>query len=97
MNGNVSTADGMDSCCSNGRRNAPHCKCLSLLEQEQSNMLRSLLAEFGVLIPREAGAAVKCAKGGLQEEKPALLAMAIDVLKQPTHQLVAMHVRFQWF
>jgi hypothetical protein len=51
MNGSVSKADGVDSWCSNGRCNAPHYKCLSLLEQEQSNMLRSLLAEFGVLIP----------------------------------------------
>ena len=62
-----------------------------------SNMLRSLLAEFGVIIPQGTGAAVKYAKGVLEGEKPVLPQIAIDVLRQLSHQLVAMHLRFRWY
>lgn len=62
-----------------------------------SNMLRSLLAEFGVIIPQGTGAAVKYAKGVLEGEKPALPEIAVDVLRQLSHQLVAMHLRFRWY
>ncbi|WP_166416231.1 IS110 family RNA-guided transposase [Cochlodiniinecator piscidefendens] len=62
-----------------------------------SNMLRSLLAEFGVIIPQGTGAAVKYAKGVLEGEKPALPEIAIDVLRLLSHQLVAMHLRFRWY
>ena len=60
-------------------------------------MLRSLLAEFGVIIPQGTGAAVKYAKGVLEGEKPALPQIAIDVVRQLSHQLVAMHLRFRWY
>ncbi|WP_417268755.1 IS110 family transposase [Celeribacter sp.] len=59
-----------------------------------SNMLRSLLAEFGVIIQQGTGAAVKYAKDVLEGEKPAIPEFAIDVLSQFSHQLVAM--RFRW-
>ncbi len=62
-----------------------------------SNMLRSLFAEFGVIIPQGTGAAVKYATGVLEGEKPALPQIAIDVLRQLSHQLVAMHLRFRWY
>ncbi len=62
-----------------------------------SNMLRSLLAEFGVIIPQGTGTAVKYAKGVLEGEKPALPQIAVDVLRQLSHQLVAMHLRFRWY
>lgn len=60
-------------------------------------MLCSFLAEFGVIIPQGTGAAVKYAKGVLEGEKPALPEVAVDVLSQLGHQLVAMHLCFRWY
>ena len=62
-----------------------------------SNMLRGLLVEFGIIIPQGTGAAVKYAKGVLDGEKPGLPEVAIDVLKNLSHQLVALHLRFRWY
>lgn len=62
-----------------------------------TNMPRSLLAEFGVIIPQGTEAAVKYAKSALEGEKPALSEIAIDVLRQLSQQLVAMHLRFRWY
>tara|TARA_R110002049_G_scaffold29972_1_gene101854 strand:+ start:23419 stop:24327 length:909 start_codon:yes stop_codon:yes gene_type:complete len=62
-----------------------------------SNMLRSLLVEFGVIIPQGTGAAIKCAKGVLEGEKPALPQIPVDVLRRLSHQLVAMHLRYRWY
>ena len=58
---------------------------------------RRRLAEFGVIIPEGTGAAIKYAKGVLEGEKPALPQIAVDVLRQLSHQLVAMHLRFRWY
>ena len=60
-------------------------------------MLRSLFAEFCVIIPQGTGAAVKYAKGVQEGENPALPQIATDVLRQLSHQLVAMHLRFRWY
>lgn len=54
-----------------------------------SNMLRSLLVEFGIIIAQGTGNAVKFAKRILDGDRPALPEIAIDVLKQLNHQLVA--------
>lgn len=62
-----------------------------------SNMLRSLLVEFGIIIAQGTGSAVKFAKSILDGDRPALPEIAIDVLKQLSHQLVAMHLRLRWY
>ena len=62
-----------------------------------SNMLRSLLVEFGIIISQGTGSAVKFAKGILDGDKLDLPEIATDVLKQLSHQLVAMHLRLRWY
>lgn len=60
-----------------------------------SNMLRSLLAEFGINIAQGTGSAVKFAKGVLDGDKPSLPEVAMDVLANLSAQLVALHLRFR--
>ena len=65
---------------------------------QTSNMLRSLLAEFGIIIAQGIGAAIKYAKGILDGEKEHdLPEVAVDVLENLAHQLVALHLRSRWY
>jgi transposase len=62
-----------------------------------SNMLRGLLAEFGIVIAQGIGSAVKFAKGVLDGDKPGIPEVAIDVLGNLSNQLVALHLRVRWY
>jgi transposase len=62
-----------------------------------SNMLRGLLAEFGIVIAQGIGSAVKFAKGVLDGESPDIPEVAVDVLTSLSHQLVALHLRVRWY
>jgi len=62
-----------------------------------SNMLRGLLAEFGIVIAQGIGSAVRFAKGVLDGDKPGIPEVAIDVLGNLSNQLVALHLRVRWY
>lgn len=62
-----------------------------------SNMLRGLLAEFGIVIAQGVGSAIKFAKGVLDGDKPGIPDVAIDVLANLSNQLVALHLRVRWY
>jgi transposase len=62
-----------------------------------SNMLRGLLAEFGIVITQGIGSAVKFAKGVLDGDTPRIPEVAIDVLGNLSNQLVALHLRVRWY
>jgi transposase len=61
------------------------------------NMLRGLLAEFGIVIAQGIGSAIKFAKNVLDGDKPGIPEVAIDVLSNLSHQLVALHLRVRWY
>ncbi len=58
-----------------------------------SNMLRGLLAEFGIVIAQGIGSAVKFAKDVLDNDCPDIPEVAADVLINLSNQLVALHLR----
>lgn len=60
-------------------------------------MLRGLLAEFGIVIAQGIGSAIKFAKNVLDGDKPGIPEVAIDVLSNLSHQLVALHLRVCWY
>ena len=62
-----------------------------------SNMLRGLLAEFGIVIAQGIGSAIKFAKSVLDGDKPGIPEVAIDVLGNLSNQLVALHLRVRWY
>ena len=62
-----------------------------------SNMLRGLLAEFGIVIAQGIGSAIKFAKGVLDGDKPGIPEVAVDVLSNLSNQLVALHLRVRWY
>jgi transposase len=62
-----------------------------------TNMLRALLAEFGIVIAQGVGSAIRLAKQVLDGEKPQLPEVALDVLHNLSHQLVALHLRVTWY
>lgn len=51
-----------------------------------SNMLRGLLAEFGIVIAQGVGSAVKFAKGVLDGDVPNIPEVAVDVLANLSNQ-----------
>lgn len=61
------------------------------------NMLRGLLAEFGIVVAQEVGSAVKFARGVLEGELPSILEVAVHVLANLSNQLVALHLRIRWY
>lgn len=61
------------------------------------NMLRGLLAEFGIVIAQGIGSAIKFAKNVLDGDKPGIPEVAIDVLSNLSQQLVALHLRVRWY
>ncbi len=61
------------------------------------NMLRGLLAEFGIVIAQGVGSAVKFAKGVLDGDVPNIPAVAVDVLANLSNQLIALHLRVRWY
>ena len=62
-----------------------------------SNMLRGLLAEFGIVIAQGIGSAVKFAKDVLDNDRPDIPEVAVDVLTNLSNQLVALHLRIRWY
>jgi transposase len=62
-----------------------------------SNMLRGLLAEFGIVIAQGIGCATKFAKNVLDGNKPDIPEVAVDVLSKLSNQLVARHLRVRWY
>lgn len=61
------------------------------------NMLRGLLAEFGIVIAQGIGSSVKFAKGVLEGGLPRIPEVAVDVLTSLSNQLVALHLRVRWY
>ena len=62
-----------------------------------SNMLRGLLAEFGIVIAQGIGSAVKFAKDVLDNDRPDIPEVAVDALTNLSNQLVALHLRIRWY
>jgi transposase len=62
-----------------------------------SNMLRGLLAEFGIVIAQGIGSSLRFAKGVLEGNLPSIPAVAVDVLTNLSNQLVAQHLRVRWY
>lgn len=62
-----------------------------------SNMLRGLLAEFGIVIAQGIGSAVKFAKDVLDNDRLDIPEVAVDVLTNLSNQLVALHLRIRWY
>ncbi len=60
------------------------------------NMLRSLLAEFGVSIARGLARAISYAQGLLDGEHLDLPEVARDVIHNLCQQLAALHLRVRW-
>ncbi len=62
-----------------------------------SNMLRGLLAEFGIVIAQGIGSAVKFAKDVLDNDRLDVPEVAVDVLTDLSDQLAALHLRIRWY
>lgn len=61
------------------------------------NMLRSLLAEFGIVIAQGIGRAISFAKDVVDGDRPDLPEVAQDVIANLSNQLVALHLRVRWY
>jgi transposase len=61
------------------------------------NMLRGLLAEFGVIFAQGVGHAVKFAKRVAEGHLPDLPAAACDVILDLSEQLLTVHARVNWY
>ena len=61
------------------------------------NMLRGVLAEFGIVIRQGAGHAITFAKRCLEKGEDAIPDVARDVVANLSHQLVALHRRVLWY
>lgn len=61
------------------------------------NMLRSLLAEFGIVFARGVGHALSFAKRVIDEFIPELPQLAYDVVMDLSEQLVSVHARVIWY
>lgn len=61
------------------------------------NMLRSLLAEFGIVIGQGIGRAISFAKDVVDGDHPDLPEVAQDVIANLSNQLVALHLRVRWY
>ncbi|MDX1500710.1 MAG: IS110 family transposase [Woeseiaceae bacterium] len=61
------------------------------------NMLRGLLAEFGIVIAQGAGHAIALARRFLDGVEHALPDVARDIVANLSHQLVALHKRVLWY
>ena len=61
------------------------------------NMLRGVLAEFGIVVRQGAGHAIAFAKRCLEGAEQDLPDLALDVVTNLCHQLVALHRRVLWY
>jgi transposase len=61
------------------------------------NMMRGMLAEFGIVIGQGIGRALAFAKGVVDGERPGLPEVAQDVIANLSHQLVALDMRVRWY
>ncbi len=75
-----------------------HAQDLIIRQRTQlSNMLRGLLAEFGITLARGGGHAIKFAKSVADGTQPDLHEAAQDVVVNLSHQLVALHLGVGWY
>lgn len=61
------------------------------------NMLRGLLAEFGIIFAQGVGHAIKFAKRVTEGHLPEIPQVACDVIADLSEQLVALHTRINWY
>ena len=61
------------------------------------NMLRGVLAEFGIVVREGAGHAIAFAKRCLEGSEQAMPDLARDIVTNLSHQLVALHRRVLWY
>lgn len=61
------------------------------------NMLRGLLAEFGIVFAQGVGHAIKFAKRVTEGHLPQIPQIACDVIADLSEQLVALHARINWY
>jgi len=61
------------------------------------NMLRSLLAEFGIVFAQGVGHAIQFAKRVIEGLTPELPQVALDVIIDLSEQLVSLHARINWY
>jgi transposase len=61
-----------------------------------SNMLRSLLVAFGIVIAQGIGSAMRFSKVLVDGDRPSIPEVAIDVLTNLCSQMVALHLRILW-
>jgi len=61
------------------------------------NMLRSLLAEFGIVFAQGVGHAIQFAKRVIEGHTPELPQVALDVIIDLSEQLVSLHTRINWY
>lgn len=61
------------------------------------NMLRGLLAEFGIVFPQGVGHAIKFAKRATEGHVPKIPDVARDVIADLSEQLVSLHARVNWY
>jgi transposase len=61
------------------------------------NMLRGVLAEFGIVVRQGAGHAIAFAKQCLEGVEQSLPDLARDIVTNLCHQLVALHRRVLWY
>ncbi len=61
------------------------------------NMLRCLLAEFGIVFAQGVGHAIRFAKRATQERVPELPTAARNVVIDLSEQLMSLHVRVNWY
>jgi len=61
------------------------------------NMLRGLMAEFGIVFAQGVGHAIKFAKRLIAEDMPELPQAALDVATDLSEQLLTLHRRVNWY
>lgn len=61
------------------------------------NMLRGLMAEFGIVFAQGVGRAIKFAKRLIAEDIPELPQAALDVVTDLSEQLLTLHGRVNWY
>ena len=61
------------------------------------NMMRGLLAEFGIIFAQGVGHAIRFAKSVIEGHSPELPQAANDVVTDLSEQLLALHLRVNWY
>lgn len=64
---------------------------------QTTNMMRGLLAEFGIILAQGVGHAIKFAKGVIDKSTLDVPQAAYDVVTDLCEQLLALHARVNWY